>query len=124
MTTLIERQEVVLLAQARQRGVPHRLIRHQRVDKDEPRRFLVAEAFGDLDVERDALFDLDVVCRLLRLGKGKHVGRDVAYIERDEEARHHVVGRGHGGTFDELLVAVQVGFQIINAALRDRDVER
>lgn len=48
MATLIIRNEVVLLGQSRQDSIPHFLVRHERVDEDEPRGVVVS--LGDADM--------------------------------------------------------------------------
>lgn len=83
VTSLIEREQVVLFRQTRERGVPHRAVGHERVDKYEPWRALVVRPNRSLHVELDALCDLDEMLLLLRLGKRKTVGAHFAHVQRD-----------------------------------------
>ena len=106
MSTLVVRDEVVLLGQAREDLAPHLLVRHERVDKDKPRGTVVA--LGDEDLERDASVDFDVVLLLDGLGERDFERAHVSDVEGDEETRHHVV-RGHdGGRLEELLVVLEI----------------
>ena len=122
MTALVVRDEVVLFAEAREDAVPHLLVRHERVDKDEPRRVVVVDALGDLDVQLDSFLDLDIVLGLLRLGQGDADVAHVANVERDEQARDHVVRRGDGRHFEQLLVVLEELLELVKARLRHLDV--
>lgn len=74
-----------------------------------------------MHVQRDAVVDLDVVLGLLGLGERDADGAHVADVERDEEARDHVVRRGDGRGLEELLVVLEVLRELVKDRLRDVD---
>lgn len=74
-------------------------------------------------MQLDAVLDLDVVLGLLRLWQRDADRADVAHVERDEQARHHVVGRGDRRRLEELLVVLEVLPELVDERLRDVDVE-
>lgn len=122
MTPLIERQEAVLFRQARQDVVPHPRVRHQRVDKDEPRRISLVP-FGQFDVDLDSAFDFDVMFRFVRLWERNGGAVHVADIERDEQPRDHVVCGCRGSDFEKLLIVFEVRFQLVDHFLGHGDRE-
>lgn len=121
MSTLVIRDQVVLLRQARKNAIPHRLIGHERVDEHEPR--CAGIPFGHAHMKLDARLDLDVVLLLGRLGQWDANGSLISDVKRHEETRDHVVGRYDGRRLEELLIVLEVGLELVDARLRDVDRE-
>lgn len=100
--SLIVEDEIVLCGQSRSHVVPHRQVRQQRVDKDQPRPVL--SDLRDFDVElypaRDRDFDMaDLGSRIWH-----RLVIFFADVESNEQTRDHVVGSHGGGRFEDELV--------------------
>jgi hypothetical protein len=120
VSALVVGEKVVRLAQSGKNKVPHLLVRHKRVDEDEPRRIL--RSLRNLDMNLHSRLDLDVVLTLLGLRKRHALLAEVSDVKGDEKAGNHVVGRNDGGRFEKLLVVLQVLLELIDARLRNDDV--
>lgn len=121
VAALVEREQVERLRKTRQNLAPHLLVRHERVDKDEPRCATVP--LRNTNVKLDASLDLDDVLRLRRFRKSDGLFAHISNVESDEEARDHIVGRDDGGGLEELLIVLEVRLELVQLGLRNHDGE-
>ena len=104
MPSLIISQNIVFGRQSSHDTLPHRIVRQQGVDKDDPRLFVSFRVFCYKGIERNAILDEDsaylAICGRERCHR---IGMFID-IASNQESRNHVVGCGGDCSFGELLL--------------------
>lgn len=102
VASLVIADDVEVRREAADDNVPHRQVGEDRVDQDEPR--LGVGMLDHAHMELDAVLDRHVDLLQLRAGERHRHVAVVRDVQRDEQARDHVVRGGRGGRLDDQLV--------------------